>query len=218
VPFEDIGLRVGASLEGLFNDPSLTIGNNPQLLFDLESSKVTEFLKIRFNADFPLQFTDKSTLVQVEKIFIVPTERTGMELQVSLHNPNEYQLELEYALPVPFSVDFQCPEEFNSLSFQEIGLFDIEGKNRGEISGVSEIHVSGFKGTKTGILSNRPMTVWYNPLFTSLLIEGKPTHVFQGVELFFVNNFRLSPGETLHCSLIFKDLPSGDCPVENSGG
>lgn len=164
--------------------------------------------------------------IGLRKTFLLDSRGRQMELELTFRNLESHVIEFPYGMRVPLGSVTESPSHPYLLSFPEVGLTKISGLSVGEVSGVTDIvwapgqpetgaepsgadpktpwsapkpargrgGVTTLAGTR--IRADRPLTIWYSPLVTEILLEGKRTPIFQAVILLFLLPIRLEPGET----------------------
>ncbi|MFZ2958456.1 MAG: alpha-amylase/4-alpha-glucanotransferase domain-containing protein [Candidatus Ozemobacteraceae bacterium] len=224
VPFPSPDARIHA-----FEDLFLPLGSGAGNLQCGLESELARLRDVRYAVQLPIRRKKREvqmsvqplistpsgqTRLQLRKSFSIPDDGAEMAVHIRLCHERERDLELTYALRIPFARPPAGPP--HSISFPELGLWKLKTEGMGEVSGVQEILLEAPSPAGLSIRVNRPITVSYRPLAPQLLIEGCPTSVHQGTILTFILPFRLEAGTYLDLSFIFRPSDS-ERPGDFSG-
>ena len=176
---------------------------------------------VRFEIESILPLSEHERKLGLRKTFLLDEKTRRMEVELSFRNPESRNLEFTYGLRIPLSsVSADSPHPF-CLSFPEVGLANLDGMCVGEVCGVTDIRWDSScnpsslgepftaKLIGTRIQVDRPISAWYSPLLTDILLEGKRTAIFQALILMFVIQLRLGAEETSAFRFQFGDPGRG---------
>ncbi len=217
LPFEDILLAVGLSLDHLLSD-------NPPLLADLRGTTYSHRsierenrLGVQLTARPFLAIPEGEAQIVIKKTLVVGHDRSSIDLEVELENASDRLLEFAYGMRLPLSGCYWGNPAPFSLGFPEVGLEDLDGKGVGEVSGIGEVRWGQPRGMTTVVRSQSPMTAWYFPLENHLMVEGTPAVISQGVLLVFIFQLRFEARGKVSLSFTIGD-PAPGCETGSSAG
>jgi len=212
LPFEDLILPIGPSIEAMIQGTWPTLCNLRTSSYEYSCENTGKALEVELKLNPAFSYSSGEEKLEISKKYSLPVSGKSLFVEARLTNPGEHPLEFAYGMRVPLSAfSPETPAPF-TLGFPEVGLLELDGKSVGEVCGIQEVRWAQSKGQSLNIYIGRPSTVWYFPLAPEILIEGKPTNIFQGVVLAFILQLRLEPGTSSGLTFRF-----GNAKEEHNG-
>lgn len=221
-PFQDIILPWGIQPENLIfkrlASSSTTAGN----IFSQELCKLgPRKLGIIFQGNLPVRSEGRVRQIRLVKEYEIPTTGKGFSLSVSLSTNEPGIVQGIYGLRFPIGCCPQKQTEIDSdrygctdasdffagdcrIAFPEVGIQGIDGRSLGELSGITKITWISRTGEEFFISLSKPISVWYHPCETDVLVEGQPVSIFQGIIITLLLPIRLSPKEGVTLKLRYR--------------
>jgi hypothetical protein len=202
LPFEDLILAPGATLDHLLHRQMPVLATLRHRRFATETFEEPHALGVRFALRAPLPLPDGDRHLELTKTFRLDDQQCRLTLDLELANPEPRPLELSYGLRLPLASLASPHGHPFTLTVPEVGLTDLDGLSVGEVCGISTLRWGPRPGgpppergalplASTRLTIDRPVTVWYSPLLTEIMLEGKATPIFQALVLVFLVQLRL---------------------------
>ncbi len=202
LPFEDLILSPGPTLDHLLHHQIPVLAALRHRRFAAETFEEAHALGVRFTLSTPVPLPGGERRLTLGKTFRVDDRERRLTLDLEFVNPDLRPLELSYGLRLPLGSMASTSGHPFALTVPEVGLTDLDGLSVGEVCGVSEVSWSPRPGLPppergglilagTRITTDRPVSVWYSPLLTEIMLEGKPTSIFQALVLVFLVQLRI---------------------------
>ncbi|RCK81214.1 MAG: Glycosyl hydrolase family 57 [Candidatus Ozemobacter sibiricus] len=202
LPFEDLILAPGATLDHLLHRQMPVLATLRHRRFATETFEDPHALGVRFALRAPLPLPDGDRHLELTKTFRLDDQQCRLTLDLELVNPEPRPLELSYGLRLPLASLASPNGHPFALTVPEVGLTDLDGLSVGEVCGISTLRWGPRPGgpppergalalAGTRLTIDRPVTVWYSPLLTEIMLEGKATPIFQALVLVFLVQLRI---------------------------